>query len=199
MRNTLINRRKELKDPRELIRVFISRIESNVDAALKSGVLDESQKTTIQDYLRNAREHYAEVEKTIDSWELDYDLNTLESFHLLINLACLLFEIHEIGSHTTISEPVKKAIRMEQAKLARLGRAKSSRETPLISAIKAEVKARAATDEMAVSEKFAGMIRPGVLSRLDIKEEKREKQWPSVGTIKLRLAELKKGVKHFKS
>jgi hypothetical protein len=46
---------------------------------------------------------------------------------------------------------------------------------------------------MAVSEKFARLIRPGVLSRLNIKEEKGEKKWPSVGTIKLLLAELKKG------
>jgi len=97
-----------------------------------------------------------------------------------------------MGSFTTISEPGKRYVRIEQAKLAREGRAKRSRETPLISAIRGEVEARAATHEMAVSEKFARLIRPGVLTRLNITEEKGEKKWPSVGTIKLQLAELKK-------
>ena len=195
MRNTFINRRKEWLDPRELIRTLISRIASDVDVALKSGAFDEIQKRTAKSYLRNIRKRYAAIEKIIDSCEL----HPTESFPLFINLSALLFEVHGIGSLTTISDPVKKFIRMRQAKLARESRRKISREPLLVAAIKAEIEARVATDAMAVSEKFAGMIRPDVLSRLEIKEEKGEKKWPSVGTIKLRLADLKKGVKHFKS
>jgi hypothetical protein len=189
VRTTFINKRNELKDPRELIQTLISIIAGDVEVALKSGAFDEIQKRTAKAYLRNIRKRYAAIEKVIDSCEL----HPTESFPLFIDLSALLFEVHGIGSLTTISDPVKKFIRMGQAKLARDSRGKSSREPLLVAAIKAEIEARATTDAMAVSEKFAGMIRPGVLSRLEIKEEKGEKKWPSVSTIKQRLADLKKG------
>jgi hypothetical protein len=103
------------------------------------------------------------------------------------------------GSRGVVSNSVRNYLRPiiegerqdRQAGLARAGKniIDVARNAELLKAIRDEL----GPARFSVSEKFASRVRPAVLRRLNIAEEKEGSRWPSVSKIKNALGKIKKG------
>jgi hypothetical protein len=73
--------------------------------------------------------------------------------------------------------------------------AKTKKKDRGLIAVKAEIEAVKADRSFAVSTEFALFIRPGVLHRLEVSEDKDKSDtvWPKIGTIKSWLKNIKEG------
>jgi len=67
----------------------------------------------------------------------------------------------------------------------------NDRNIELMDAISEEILKQTDYFTMAASDKYARIIRPGILKRLKIKEATENTLWPSVGTIKNRLLQIR--------
>jgi len=129
--------------------------------------------------------------------KLDFNLTLLEGW--LPNdserggffrvISAMLFAAFDIGTSAAYTKSIRHYILSHQANTARAAQTEGTaeRKAKLSEAVRC-----AACDtnaKIAVSEKFARMIQPGVRSRLGLPKE--GKGYPSVSTIKATLRELK--------
>jgi hypothetical protein len=185
---------------REGAQAFLKSIEDSIDTALSEAnneFLDSEDKK----FLDNAKEElpscFDEIVKcfvipsSIGNQSLEeYRYEALWSFMSAIFVA---------GSRGVVSNSVRNYLRPiierekqdRQAGLARAGKNLTdvARNAELLKAIRDEL----GPAQFSVSEKFASQIRPAVLRRLNIAEEKEGSRWPSVSKIKVALGEIKKG------
>lgn len=106
---------------------------------------------------------------------------------------CLLMALRAaflIGVHGTLTDGARNYFAAASGAQARTGN--SARKARMTQAVRDEVEARKSECKMAASEKFARLIRPGVLNRLGISESKGSMGWPSLKTIQNCLSELKR-------
>jgi hypothetical protein len=67
------------------------------------------------------------------------------------------------------------------------------RDAFLMAAINAEIETHKERQVVAVSDKYARQLRPGILARLGVTEAKENTEWPSMATIKGRLRRIRGG------
>jgi hypothetical protein len=169
---------------------FVRFIEDHGERALKTQILSDAERKSVARSLEHLRGSFAEITKcTIDSVR---EPKPNLACYIYQNLWMLSAAAFLIGSKTTVSDAATKFIKIEQSKLAREGAA--AKKAWLQNAVQEEVEAVKPQRLMAVSDDFAGVIRPGVLKRLGITEKKELTGWPKIGAIKNCLSKVKKGV-----
>jgi hypothetical protein len=185
---------------REGAQAFLKIIEDSIGTALSEAndkFLESEDKKLLESAKEELRSCFDEIVKyfvipsSIENQSLEeYRYEALWSFMSAIFVA---------GSRGIVSNSVRNYLRPiierekqdQQAGLARAGKNLNdvARNAKLLKAICDEL----GPASFSISEKFALRIRPAVLSRLDIAEEKEGSSWPSVSKIKNALGDIKKG------
>jgi hypothetical protein len=179
---------------KEKAEAFVGGLEDLACRVPKSGNVPISEQEILNEEKWRLRDSFNELVKfTIERFE---DLTPSESALLYCALWRFGSSAFQIGSVSIISEAGMAYTRKNQAKSARDAKKANEinvrNEQELISAIKSAV---SANGPLAVSIKYANMIRPDVLKSLNIPNDdmEKKKRWPSPSTIRARLRIIKEG------
>jgi len=167
-------------------------LEETASIALATDLLSPAERNNLKRSLDQLRSSFDKIKKFCTDQILNPRPADASFFYQQIWL--LSSSAFLIGSHATITDSSQKFTRIQQAKIARKGLSDNSlKERILIDAIKKEIEAVKTKHVLAVSEKFAKIIRPGVLRGMNIEESIDERKWPSVSTIKAKLKLIREG------
>ena len=171
---------------------YILHLEEMASIALATDLLSPEERNNLKRSLDQLRSSFDKIKKFCTDQILNPRPADASFFYQQIWL--LSSSAFLIGSHATITNSSQKFTRIQQAKIARKGLSDNSLKARiLIDAIKKEIEAVKPKHAFAVSEKFADIIRPGVLRGMNIEESIDERKWPSVSTIKAKLKLIREG------
>jgi hypothetical protein len=178
---------------------FLDNVEGLIENALderNTGFLDEKERADLEYARRRLRSAFEELVKWFVIPASRQRPHSLE--HGFENLWALMACCKIAGSRAGFSESVQNYLtpiieREKQERLLESARTAKSindaaKQTELLRAIRDELRSA----PFSVSEKFALKLRPRVLKRLGIVEEKEGSCWPSSSKIKNALSEIKK-------
>jgi hypothetical protein len=175
-------------------RAFAEHLLDIATASLSSDVVTDEDRAELERHRKKLEHNFREMLKVID--ELN-ETKPSVAFHGRICLWEIMSSAFIIGSRGTVTDSAKKFFRAEietetmATQARRAGAANranaEARNQPLEDAIKAEAKDQ--KKALAISDKFASLIRPGVVHRLPPNDN----GWPSVSTIRNAIKRIKSG------
>jgi hypothetical protein len=170
---------------------YLAKVKAVVETALNSQLVASKEKTELRISL-------IRLQHSVD-WIVKYVVTPIRTTkpesaaNIYDNVRTILSSALIVGSTALLSDASQKVIQWKQARTARAANPATAKRSQLISAIKAVLAKTEHGGKVRVSEKFAGQLRPQVLDRLEIVEETENSNWPSVGTIKNALREIREG------